>query len=306
MNNPSLQHLFDRDLVAAHRDRAADCFEQYDFLLSRESNQLLERLGDVSRVFEFGLDLGSHTGLAAQTLIGSGRVKHMVALERSPALARKSQMAGIPTLIGDEEQLPFQPASFDLAVSLLSLHWANDLPGALIQARQALKPDGLFLGCLLGGGTLRELRTSLMVAETAILGGASLRLSPLPTLQDMAALMQRSGFALPVVDVEPVLVRYRHPLKLIEDLRGMGEQAAFASNENVQRRPLSKRLLNTMVEAYFDQFSDPDGKVRASFEVIWLSGWAPAPSQPQPLKPGSGRASLADAVRRARKTDKED
>lgn len=299
MVDPSLRRLFDRDLVAHHRDRAAGCFDQYAFLLVRESTQLLERLEDVSRTFDCALDLGSHNGHAAQALIDSGKARTVLALERSHGMAKLASARGIPTLVGDEEALPFKPDSLDLAVSLLSLHWVNDLPGALVQVRHALKPDGLFLGCLFGGGSLRELRTSLISAETAILGGASPRLSPLPGLQDMAALMQRAGFALPVVDLETVTVRYSHPLKLIEDLRGMGEQAAFARDSSGGRSSLSRRLLQATVEAYFDQFSDPDGKVRASFEVIWLSGWAPAASQPKPLRPGSGRASLADAVRRA-------
>lgn len=299
MVDPSLRRLFDRDLVAHHRDRAAGCFDEYAFLFVRESTQLLERLEDVSRTFEVALDLGSHNGLAAQALLDSGKVKSVLALERSPELARLARARGLPTVVGDEEALPFQPGSLDLVVSLLSLHWVNDLPGALVQVRQALKPDGLFLGCLFGGGSLKELRTSLIAAETAILGGASARLSPLPGLQDMAGLLQRAGFALPVVDLEHVTVRYNHPLKLIEDLRGMGEQAAFAPDGSGGRSSLSRRLLQATAEAYFDQFSDPDGKVRASFEIIWLSGWAPAASQPKPLKPGSGRASLAEAVRRA-------
>ncbi|MEL7545883.1 MAG: methyltransferase domain-containing protein [Pseudomonadota bacterium] len=299
MVDPSLRRLFDRNLVAQNRDRAAARFDEYAFLLVRESTQLLERLDDVSRDFEYGLDVGSHNGLAAQALLEHGKVRTAIALERSPGLAKRSQALGIPTIVADEDMLPIKPASFDLAVSLLSLHWTNDLAGAMIQIRHALKPDGLFLGCLFGGGTLKELRTSLIAAETEILGGASPRLSPLPGLQDMAALMQRSGFALPVVDIEHVTVRYSHPLKLIEDLRGMGEQAAFTPQGDGGRRPLSRRLLNTLAEAYFEQFSEPDGKVCASFEIIWVSGWAPAASQPKPLKPGSGRASLADAVKQA-------
>ena len=185
-------------------------------------------------------------------------------------------------------------------VSVLSLHWINDLPGALSQIRSVMQPDGLFLACLFGGGTLNELRASLIEAESEITGGISPRLSPLPNLQDMAGLLQRAGFALPVADIERVTVRYSHPMKVLQDLKGMGEQAAFAPRDGQQRRPLSRRILARMSEIYAERYSDPDGKIRASFDVIWLSGWAPAAGQPQPLKPGSGKFSLADAVNQSR------
>jgi hypothetical protein len=179
----------------------------------------------------------------------------------------------------------------------------NDLPGALIQIRTALKPDGLFLGCLFGAGTLGELRTSFLEAETELTGGAGVRISPLPGLQDMAGLMQRAGFALPVVDLETVTVRYGEPFKLLRDIKGMGEQAAFAPNEKMPRRPLSRRLLARMAEIYAERFADSDGRLRATFNVIWLSGWAPDASQPKPLRPGSAKHSLADAVRKAGRKD---
>ncbi|MEQ9314417.1 MAG: SAM-dependent methyltransferase, partial [Henriciella sp.] len=159
----------------------------------------------------------------------------------------------------------------------------------------------LFLGCLFGAGTLAELRTSLLEAETELTGGATPRLSPLPGLQDMAGLLQRTGFALPVVDVEPVTVRYGDPLKLLADLKGMGEQAAFAVGDRAGRKPLTRRLLARMAEIYAERFADPDGRLRATFNVIWLSGWAPDASQPRPLRPGSAKHSLADAVKRAKK-----
>lgn len=206
---------------------------------------------------------------------------------------------GIEVVEGDFEKLPFAPDSFDLVVSLLSLHWANDLPGVLSQIKTVLQPDGLFLGCLFGGGTLTELRTSLLEAEQEMTGGVSPRLSPLPGLQDVAGLLQHAGFALPVVDLDDVTVRYSHPMKLLEDLKGMGEQAAFARQADPSRRPLSRRILARMSEIYQDRFSDPDGRVRATFKIIWMSGWAPHASQPQPLKPGSGRHSLAEAVRKS-------
>ncbi len=231
----------------------------------------------------------------------SPQIGFVAALERSEKMAATARSTGISIVNGDEENLPFQPGMFDLVTSLLSMHWLNDLPGAMVQIRQVLKPDGLFLGCLFGGATLTELRTSFLAAESDLFGGASPRVSPMPGLQDVAGLLQRTQFALPVADIERVTVRYDSPLKLLQDLRGMGEQAAFVKPaDGIARRPLSRRLLGRMSEIYHDQFSDPDGRVRATFEIIWLSGWAPSANQPQPLKPGSAKASLAEAVKKAR------
>ncbi len=291
--------LFDRARVTRNRDRASSRFRDYAFLKDRESTQLLERLRDTSRDFERALDLGAHDGQASEVLLESGKVKEIIALEEAPLMIERLRRAGVTAMQGSEDFLPFDPENFDLVVSLLSLHWANDLPGVLSQVRTVLKPDGLFLGCLFGGDTLPELRAALIEAESEITGGVSPRLSPLPGLQDIAGLLQRAGFALPVADVDEVTVRYSHPMKLLEDLKGMGEQAAFAKREGQERRPLSRRILSRMSEIYFERFSDPDGKVRATFKIIWMSGWAPHESQPKPLKPGSGKFSLADAVKRA-------
>ncbi len=291
--------LFDRARLAQNRDRASNDFDQYAFLKVKESNQLLDRLKDTPRRFENALDLWAHTGQASDVLKESGQVDKITALEPSVKMLERLGARGFDTVNVDTEKLPFEPATFDLVVSVLSLHWANDLPGLMAQIRTVLKPDGLFLGCLFGGGTLNELRSALIEAETEMTGGISPRLSPLPGLQDMAGLLQRVGFALPVADVERVTVRYDHPLKLMRDLKGMGEQAAFAKRDGQERRPLSRRTLARMAEIYTERYSDPDGKVRASFEIIWLSGWAPAVGQPQPLRPGSGKFSLADAVRKA-------
>lgn len=282
-----------------HRDRAAQSFQDYDFLKRRESSQLIDRLEDVSRDFARVLDLGSHDGTAAAMLAAHKQVGLVEAAESSAAMRALVEAKGLKTRAIEGETLGLADAGYDLITSVLSLHWTNDLPGALIQIRQALKPDGLFLGCLFGAGTLAELRTSLLEAETELTGGATPRISPLPGLQDMAGLMQRTGFALPVVDTEPVTVRYGHPFKLLADLKGMGEQAAFAVSDKMPRKPLSRRLLARMAEIYAERFADPDGRVRASFNVIWLSGWAPHDSQPKPLRPGSAKHSLADAVKRA-------
>lgn len=292
--------VFDPAQVCRNRDRASSGFREYAFLKGRESNQLLERMADTSREFARALDIGAHDGQACEAIRASGKVKEIIALEAAPRMCETLRENGFETVRSDIEKLPFPTASFDLVTSVLSLHWINDLPGVLHQVREILMPDGLFLACLFGGGTLAELRASLIEAENEITGGISPRLSPLPGLQDMAGLLQRAGFALPVADVERVTVRYRHPMNLLQDLKGMGEQAAFAKRDGQDRRPLSRRILARMSEIYMDRFSDPDGKVRATFEVVWLSGWGPHSSQPKPLKPGSGQHSLAEAVRRAR------
>ncbi len=207
-------------------------------------------------------------------------------------MAARARLAGLDVIVADPEALPFAPARFDLVTSVLALHWVNDLPGALIQVRQVLKPDGLFLACLAGAGSLAELRTALIAAETEITGGAAPRVSPLPGLQDMAGLLQRAGLALPVADIDHLTVRYDDLFALFCDIRGAGESAALAAGG----RPLRRDVLSRAAEIYAERFSDPDGRVRASVEVVWLSGWAPHESQPQPKRPGSASARLADAV----------
>ena len=291
--------LFDRARIALNRDRASFDYRDYAFLKGRESTQLLERLEDSPRRFTRALDLWAHDGQVSEALGQSGKVDHITALEPSRLMVDQLLSNKFDAMVAVDETLPFEPGTFDLVASVLSLHWINDLPGLLNQVRAVLKPDGLFLACLFGGGTLHELRTALIEAESEITGGISPRLSPLPTLQDMAGLLQRARFALPVADIERITVRYEHPMKLLQDLKGMGEQAAFAAREGQVRRPLSRRILARMSEIYSERFSDSDGRVRASFEVIWLSGWAPAANQPKPLKPGSGKFSLADAIKDA-------
>ena len=254
------------------------------------ADDLVERLSDTPRSFDLALDLGSHTGLAADALVRSGKATHVFAADLSEAMANACP---VPAFAADEERLPIAEHSLDLVTSLLSLHAVNDLPGALVQIRRALKPDGLFVGCLFGAGTLKELRTCLMQAEVDVTGGAAQRIAPLPGLQDMAGLLQRAGFALPVADVDRVTVRYDTPFDLMTDIKGMGESAAFAE---ASRPPLSRRILSRMAELYASEYADSDGRLRASFEIVWLSGWAPAPGQPKPLKPGSAKHSLASAV----------
>jgi SAM-dependent methyltransferase len=195
--------------------------------------------------------------------------------------------------IADEEVLPFAPGSFDLIASALALQWANDLPGILIQIRRALAPDGLFLAALVGGQSLTELRTALTTAEAELTGGASPRVAPFADVRDLGALLQRAGFALPVTDIEPIIVRYASMFALMQDLRAMGATNALSERS---RKPLRRAILLRAAEIYAGRFSDADGRVRATFEIVWLSGWAPHESQQKPLAPGSARMRLADAL----------
>ena len=249
---------------------------------------------DTPRSFERALDLGCHDGRLAAMLAETGRVAAAEASDLSPGMVEAARAAGLDAFALDEETPALEPGRYDLVVSALSLHWVNDLPGTLVRIRQALKPDGLFLGAMFGAGTLAELRECLMEAETDLTGGVSTRLSPLPGLKDMADLMQRAGFALPVADRDTVTVRYRDPVRLFSDLKGMGERNALAPG---MIRPLSRRVLMRALELYHARHADADGRVRATFEIVHVSGWAPAPGQPKALKPGSATTSLADAVR---------
>ena len=293
MPAPSTPVIFDRKRLRAKRDLLSKNYHRFSFLKQNISEHLLDRLADTPRDFSLALDLGCHDGTLATHLAQSPRLGKIIAADLSPHMAGRAQTQGFASLAMSDEALAFADHSFELITSALSLHWANDLPGSLVQIRRVLKPDGLFLGALFGAGTLTELRTSFLMAESELTGGAAQRISPLPGLRDMADLMQRTGYALPVVDIDHMTVRYDSVFDLLGDLKGMGERACFAE-PSIQG--LSRRIISRMEELYHQQFSDPDGRIRASFEIIWLSGWAPGPGQPKPLKPGSAKASLADAV----------
>ena len=281
---------FDRDLVTLHRMRAAPLLEAHDFLFRAVAERLVDRLEDTTRRFPIALDLGCHGGELRRALNGRGGIERLVQSDLSPAMARRA--SGLALAL-DEEALPFAEASFDLILSNLSLHWVNDLPGALIQARRALKPDGLLLAAMLGGETLRELRASLLEAELEIEGGAGPRISPFADLRDAGGLLQRAGFALPVIDRDDITVTYPDALALMRDLRGMGETNAVRS----RRRSFTPRATLLRAAAlYRERFAGPDGRIPATFQVIFLTGWAPHESQQQALRPGSARARLATAL----------
>jgi SAM-dependent methyltransferase len=283
--------LFDRRLLRLRRERAARQGEAPDFLLRRVAEDIVDRLAAVKRDFAPVVTVGAIPRLLRQALHGIGGDGPHIEMIAGPALLPAGGHA--LTVYGEEEALPFRGASLGLVVSGLTLHFANDLPGALVQVRRALKPDGLFLGAVLGGQTLAELRDAFIAAETEQEGGASPRVAPMADVRDYGGLMQRAGFALPVVDADLVNVTYASPLGLLRDLRGMG-----ATNALVARRKtfLRRATLARALEIYQERYPAAGGRVRASFEIIYLAGWAPHESQQKPLKPGSAAARLADAL----------
>ncbi|MEQ8710198.1 MAG: methyltransferase domain-containing protein [Rhodospirillales bacterium] len=286
--------VFDRSLLRRRRDRAAGGFDAHDFLFRETAERLVDRLEDVKRRFQAVADIGCHGGEVGQVLAGRGFAPPVVQCDLSPRFADRASRAGnAPAIAADEELLPFAAASFDLVLSNLSLHWVNDLPGALIQIRKSLTPDGLFIGSLLGGETLTELRVALQQAELELDGGISPRLSPLADVRDAGALLQRAGFALPVADMDRVTVTYSNPMKLLADLRGMGETNVVAKR---RRNFLKRSTLMAAMARMMQDFTDSEGRVHATFDIITLTGWAPDASQPKPLRPGSATKKLSEAL----------
>jgi SAM-dependent methyltransferase len=288
--------IFDRMLLRAQRRRGLQLGAE-TFLLDQVAEELALRLRLVLRRFDLAVDLGTPAAAVRTALAQDGAIGRMIALD--PVTAALPRLSGNdaagPSLCvaADEEALPFGDGTLDLIVSGLSLQAVNDLPGVLVQVCRALKPDGLFLAALFGGDTLTELRQSFMAAEAELDGGVAPRVAPFADVREMGALLQRAGFALPVTDVDRITVRYATPFRLLRDLRCMG-----AANPLVERRrvPLRRATLMRAMEVYAQRFADPDGKVRATFDIIWLSGWAPHESQQQPLRPGSAKQRLADAL----------
>ncbi len=281
--------LFDRRAWRLHRERAARN-GSVDFLHAEVADRLMDRLGDVARRFSVALDLGVHNGVLSRALELRPGIEHLVAVD--PSLAFLARGHGM-RVAADPELVPFREGSFDLAVSALTLHWVGDLPGALVQLRRVIRADGLFLAAMFGGGTIVELRTAMIEAELIEEGGASPRVSPGATLADAAALLLRAGFAMPVADAEVITVTYPDALALMRDLRGMGETNALAQR---RRTPLRRGTLAHVAEIYSERFGLPDGRVPATFEILFLSGWAPHESQPKPLRPGSATRRLAEAL----------
>jgi SAM-dependent methyltransferase len=282
VNRSAAPRLFDRALLRMRLDRAARA-EPATFLLDRVGEDLAERLNAVTREFSDVADVWT-----------SGE-----ALSKLPRDRFKSAIQ-IGLQDSEAETLPFRPQSLDLVVSALAFQFANDLPGVLAQIRRALRPDGLLLAAMLGGDTLTELRQSFAAAESELEGGVSPRVAPFADLRDIGALLQRAGLALPVTDVDRIVVRYDNAFALMADLRRMG-----ATNILIERRrtPTRRATMLRMAQIYAERFADADGRIRATFDVIWLSAWAPHDSQQKPLKPGSAKVSLEEAVKGRTKSD---
>ena len=300
MESPNPTLLFDRKLLALRRNRAAKGFRAVSFLKDRAVDDVCERLDFINRRFEQALDIGSHGGYLAAATARHGNLRDKVGAlaetDLSPAMLAQGVGGGF---VADEDHMPLAPLSLDLIVSTLGLHWVNDVPGFLAQARVALRPDGLLLLTFFGGRTLQELRACLAQAETEAFGEAFARVSPFADAEDGAQLLQRAGFALPVADSDVVTVRYANLFGLLRDLKAMGETAAF--HQKASRR-LTRAIIARAADLYQANHSDADGKVRATFELITLTGWAPHESQQKPLRPGSAKTRLADALGVAEKS----
>jgi SAM-dependent methyltransferase len=269
------------------RRRRARALGPETFLLDRVAADLAERLSAVLRQFDVAVDLGTPTDAVRAAFTGLASIGMLIAA--NPDVTAQDA----PAVAADEEALPFRDGSLDLVVSALALQSVNDLPGALIQIRRALKPDGLFLAAMLGGDTLTELRQSFAEAEAEIEGGVSPHVAPFTDVREMGALLQRAGLALPVTDVDRLTVRYSSAFTLMTELRRMGATNALTER---RRTPLRRATLLRMAEIYAKRFADSDGKIRATFEIVWLSGWVPHESQQKPLRPGSAQSRLADAL----------
>lgn len=284
----SAPRLFDRQLLRGRIRRAARTFNDASFLKTRAVEDMLETLGAINRRFEVALDIGARDHGFARALPDSDvadKIGYLISGDLSPAFA--------PDVVMDEEALPFGDDSLDLVVSSLAFHSVNDLPGALVQIRRALRPDGLLIAAQFGGETLRELRSVLMEAELEIRGGTGARIAPFAESYDCVDLLKRAGFNMPVVDSDKVVVTYAHPLNLLKDLRAMGETNVLFDRP---RKGLNRAILSLAFALYFERFPSDDGGVRATFEIITLSGWKPHESQQKPLKPGSAKVRLADAL----------
>ena len=297
-DNPAAS-LFDPRALSMRAARAAKLWPAGDFLHRRAAAAMAERLDDVARDFATVGVVGAGGGAYAESLRGRPGVARVIQLEADPAMAAVAARAApwAETVTGQGQAMLGAAAlgegACDLILSGLALHRENDPVGALIQMRRALKPDGLFLGALLGGRTLHELRAALAEAEIAEEGGLSPRVAPMADVRDLGGLLQRAGFAMPVADVERIEASYADPLALMRDLRAMGEGNALSER---RRRFLRRATLARAAALYADSFPAPQGRVRATFEIVWLSGWAPGPDQPTPKRPGSATARLADAL----------
>lgn len=284
--------VFDRRLLKERRNRAAGRFADVDFLVNEMTERVVERLADVRRSFGTTLVLGCHTGQVAEKL-PEAQVGDVIQADLSPTMVE--HVRG-PRLAADEEKLPFGFDCFDLVIAVGNLHWVNDLPGTLIQIRYALKPDGLLLAAMPGGRTLHELRNCLSEAEAQVNEVAAPpapRVAPFIDVPDAGDLLRRTGYALPVADIDTLTVTYAHPLKLLADISGMAEGNVLAESA---RTPLGRKALLQACQLYQERHADAQGRISATFQLLMIAAWSPGPGQPKPLRRGSGQASLADVL----------
>ena len=286
----AVSELFDAKLMTARRDRAAASASHHDFLLERVAQDFAERLAIIKRRFPAAINLGAYHGVVSRALRPSPQIGIMIDVEPSPALLA---LCDGPRVQGAADAVPFADASLDLVVSALALQLVDDLPGALAQIRRALKPDGLLLCALLGGETLKELREAWIVAEEEVMGGVSPRVVPFADVRQLGGLLQRAGFALPVVDSDVVQVSYASPLALMQELKAMGASNMLRARGRV---PVTRRLLMRAAEVYAERFGLANGRVTATFEIVTMTGWVPHESQQKPLRPGSAEKRLADVL----------
>lgn len=282
--------LLDADLVAARRNRAARTYEpKAGFLMDLAAEELAMRLSAVERRFDRAAELFGATGAVARECLATGKIGHLIRVD----VVQRDETLHTHLL----EDVPLAPQSQNLVLAPLYLHLVNDLPGSLIRIQRSLKPDGLFLAAIPGAGTLAELNDVLLDAEVKLYGGASPRVVPFGEVRALGGLMQRAGFALPVADVETYTVRYDSLFSLMADLRAFGMTNSLRART---RRPASRRFFMEAAQLYAERYSDPDGRIRATFSIVYLSGWAPHESQQKPLRPGSAKVRLADALKAVR------
>ncbi len=286
--------LIDPAAVARQRDRAADGFDDVDFLKAAVAERLMDRIDLIRRDLPHVLEAGCHTGTLTSQLLAHPKINQVTAFDPSPRMAaHTSNRCGIDVSVVPFEDIPFKDQRFDAVISAFALHWSNDLPGTLIQLAQRLNPDGVMLVALAGGETLAALRNCLATAESDVAGGMSLRVLPMGDIRDMGGLIGRAGLTMPVADSDTITVTYPHIFQLMAELRAMGEGNAMTDR---LRRPTSRQVFLRAAEIYHEEYGDADGRLPVDFEIITLTGWSPDASQPKPLKPGSAETRLAAAL----------
>lgn len=286
--------LVDDSALIRNRDRAASSFDGVDYLKRAVAERVMDRIDTIRRDLPLVMDVGCHTGLLTEQLLASPKVGQVKAFDPSPEMAAKTHArTGVEVAVAPFDHIPFEDDKFDAITSAFSLHWANDLPGTLIQLRQRLKPDGVLVAALAGGETLNNLRNCMATAESEISGGMSPRILPMADIRDMGGLIGRAGLTMPVADSDIITVTFPDLFTMMAELKQMGEANSMTARI---KRMTSKSVFMRAAELYHDQYAEADGRISAAFEIITLTGWSPDESQPKPLRPGSAQTRLADAL----------